>query len=304
VSALEYIYRMVLLKTWLDRWVLLAGISFLLVGGGCLKIPGDYRTIGPHAELEAPLLPVDSCHPGVLSHENISNPVPVATLDGDGFTLASWNFQKGRQPGWPVDLNQLIGYADIVLLQEARLSVELSRVLAQKSQRWDLAPAFIYRDDPIGVLTAAQATPLNRCIVRTREPLLQVPKSMLMTRYAFNGGVSSLVVVNLHGINFTLGTASYRNLWQILTTVLTPHSGPLIVAGDFNTWSDMRLAIVEDALTPLGMASIKFPKGKRSMFRGHAVDHVYYRGLTPLTITVPQVESSDHHPLLVRFKLT
>ncbi len=292
------------MKTWLERWVLISGLALLLVGEGCLQIPTDYRTIGPHAAVDPPLLLAEQCYPGVLAHRDEPYPEPSAAIDGDGFTLVSWNLQKGRQPGWSIDLDQLIGDADIVLLQEARLSAELSRVLAQKSENWDLAPAFIHRDDPMGVLTAAQAPPLKRCMTRNQEPLLRVPKSTLITQYAFATGGSRLVVVNLHGINFTWGTASYHKLWRTMASILRSHAGPLIVAGDFNTWSGERLAIVEQALTPLGLAAARFPEGRRSMFQGHAVDHVYYRGLIPLNVTVPQVESSDHHPMLVRFKLS
>ncbi len=167
---------------------------------------------------------------------------------------------------------------------------------------WDLATAFIYNGKPAGVLTASEATPLMRCMVLTPEPLLRVPKSMLITRYALSGNGSSLVVVNFHCVNFEWGTAGYRRLWQEVVKILAPHAGPLIVAGDFNTWSPARMRIVEEGMARLGLVSVAFQNDTRSMFWGYAVDHIYYRGLRQLEARVLPVDSSDHHPMMVKFK--
>ncbi len=37
---------------------------------------------------------------------------------------------------------------------------------------------------------------------------------------------------------------------------------------------------------------------------GHTIDRIYYRGLTLEEALVVEVDSSDHNPLLVRFRLT
>ena len=63
-----------------------------------------------------------------------------------------------------------------------------------------------------------------------------LPKSALYARYRLSNG-SDLVTVNLHAINFTLGTKDFQNQIEQLENAVKKHKGPLIIAGDFNTWS-------------------------------------------------------------------
>jgi len=285
------------------RWCLFMGLALLLFIGGCLQVPRSYRTIGRESAVDTPCMRAEQCHPGLLAALDTSCQSSSYALDSEGFTLVTWNLQKSQKEGWIEDLSSLTAGADIVLLQEALLSTDLSRLLAGTDKHWDLAPAFVYRNDPVGVLTASKITPLIRCMLRIQEPMLKVPKSILMTHYLFEGGSPHLVVVNLHGINFSLETVSYRNLWLSLEMILVPYAGPLIIAGDFNTWSKARLTIVEQTMARLGLKAISFTEGSPTTFFGNTLDHIYYRDLIPLVTNVPQVQSSDHFPLQVSFRL-
>ena len=50
-------------------------------------------------------------------------------------------------------------------------------------------------------------------------------------------------MANLHAINFALGTDAYRAQLDAIATELSHHRGPIVVAGDFNTWNDERDAV-------------------------------------------------------------
>ena len=53
----------------------------------------------------------------------------------------------------------------------------------------------------------------------------------------------------------------------------------------------------------LKLASADFKTDLARKVFGHTVDRVYYRGLTLEEALVIEVTSSDHNPLLVRFRL-
>jgi endonuclease/exonuclease/phosphatase (EEP) superfamily protein YafD len=44
-----------------------------------------------------------------------------------------------------------------------------------------------------------------------------------------------LLIVNVHAVNFTLGMARLREQLEAVADVLTSHSGPVLLTGDFNT---------------------------------------------------------------------
>jgi len=276
-------------------------LALLILLAGCLRIPTGHQTLGSPAAGNAAFTPAGRCSPGLLASLAPQPPLPLNALGAGGFTLVCWNIVKGSRPGCYADLAQLVTGGDIVLLQEAKASRPLMQLMDDLGA-WDLAPAFYHGHRPVGVLTAARIAPGKRCMARTPEPLLRLPKSMLITSYTLTRGSPPLVVANLHGVNFAWGTVNYRKFWQAVERFLAPHGGPMIVAGDFNTWSKARLAVVSEAMAHLGLAAVPFKEGARSIFWGHAVDHVYYRGLMPVKARVAPVGSSDHRPLVVTFQ--
>jgi endonuclease/exonuclease/phosphatase (EEP) superfamily protein YafD len=154
----------------------------------------------------------------------------------------------------------------------------------------------------MGVLTAAGVRAESWCSLRTAEPWLRIPKAALVTRYRLANG-ELLSVVNVHGVNFALGTAEYRAQLDALRARLARHAGPVIVAGDFNTWSEDRKDVVAAVARELGLTAVAYTDDKRSRFLGEAVDHVYYRGLRAEPAQVVTVSSSDHHAVRVTFRL-
>ena len=136
------------------------------------------------------------------------------------------------------------------------------------------------------------------------EPIIQIPKSILVSTYSPAGTNQRLLVANVHGINFSLGLNAYREQFKALDTILREHTGPLILAGDFNTWSDDRQAILDQLSKDLSLQQVGYKSHHRITVFGNPIDHVYYRGLELVQASSPSVSSSDHNPLLVTFKLT
>lgn len=221
-------------------------------------------------------------------------------LAGDRIRLLVWNVHKGSDDEWIGDFRTMAADSDLVLLQEAHLHDEFTSGLVGLP-RWDLVQAWRWRRAPTGVLTASDATPLSVRALEAREPLLRTDKSALVTEYRLAGSAQSLLVANVHAINFTVDTKAFRAQLAAVAGLLAAHDGPAILSGDLNTWRDARRQIVQELVAQLQLQEVAFD-GPRKQFGRFPLDHVYYRGLELLSAEVPAVGSSDHNPLFVTFR--
>jgi endonuclease/exonuclease/phosphatase (EEP) superfamily protein YafD len=223
------------------------------------------------------------------------------TALAETFRLLVWNVQKGTSDAWLGDFRTLSSGSDLVLLQEAKLHDEFSSGIAALP-RWDMVQAWQWRRQPTGVLTASDALPLSVRALEHREPLLRTDKSALVTEYRIAGSAQTLMVANIHAINFTVDTRAFREQLFAVADLFDEHEGPVILSGDLNTWRAERQAIVEEIADALALTAVHF-EGPRKQFRQYPLDHVYYRGLEPLEAAVTEVDSSDHNPLQVTFRV-
>ncbi|MEA3230673.1 MAG: endonuclease/exonuclease/phosphatase family protein, partial [Thermodesulfobacteriota bacterium] len=130
-----------------------------------------------------------------------------------------------------------------------------------------------------------------------------IPKTILISKYIIARSIDKLIVANIHGINISLGIGAYQKQLDGLQNILKKHVGPLILAGDFNSWSKERTAIMTRLAENLSLQVLAFNDEDRTTIFGGPVDHILYRGLKPLTYEVHPVSSSDHNPITVTFRL-
>jgi endonuclease/exonuclease/phosphatase (EEP) superfamily protein YafD len=274
----------------MKRFIVSAACLVLLLGG-CVTAPREPVLLGSHGlSLAASRGCADNPHV-----------VPAPALDPDGFSLASWNLYKQQRQGWRDELDALTRDTDILLLQEAALQPELFSWLGERELAWDMTPAFSWRGAHTGVMTLGRGESLQTCAHLELEPWLRLPKSLLASFYPINGRETTLLVVNLHAVNFTVGTDSLVAQLQSAATLIEAHRGPLIVAGDFNTWSPARMAAVDGLARDWQLQALQFEGQQPAVHLGRTVDHIYYRGLSVLSGEVRRVDSSDHYPLQARF---
>jgi endonuclease/exonuclease/phosphatase (EEP) superfamily protein YafD len=228
---------------------------------------------------------------------------PREALDPNAIRVISWNIHKQGDGGWDRDLARFAADADLLLLQEAVLSPPLRAILEAEHLRFTMASSFLYEDKDIGVLSAARVTPVAACTERVVEPWLRIPKSAMVSWFALRGTSQTLAVVNVHAINFSLSVAGYRAQFESLAGALRHHDGPILFAGDLNTWTDERLAVVREATAALELTEIPFAEDRRSLFLGHQLDHLLVRGLDVVSAAAIAVESSDHNPVLAMLRL-
>lgn len=243
---------------------------------------------------------------GECTESAVKNQQTGTTLPGlspNSISIFDWNMHKGQDKNWDVDFLRLSRATDIILLQEASLNDRLQDVLEQKNLHWNLNSAFKYRGVETGVLVASTIQPLDSCGLRQPEPIIGLPKTSLINRYQITGATEELLVVNIHGINMSLGIGAYQQQLDGLQNMVKKHDGPIIVAGDFNNWSKKRTAIMARLIENLSLHVLTFDDEVRTTFFGGPVDHILYRGLKPVTYAVHPVTSSDHNPISVTFRL-
>lgn len=109
-----------------------------------------------------------------------------------------------------------------------------------------------------------------------------------------------MLVLNIHGINFVNNLAFENQIVQNLTRVKA-HTGPVIYAGDFNTWNSARKDFLITKAREVGLeASVLTVNGLPKPI----LDHILTRGLTVQSgRTLEEITSSDHKPLEVTLKV-
>jgi endonuclease/exonuclease/phosphatase (EEP) superfamily protein YafD len=225
----------------------------------------------------------------------------AVALDPRVIRVVTWNLHKQEDAGWAADLARFSDAADVVLLQEAVLREDLRAVLDARGLRYAMASAFLYRDADHGVVTAGVVAPIAICAVRAVEPLLRIPKTALIGWYALGGTTDTLAIVNVHAVNFA-PLAPYSAQFDELARLLAAHRGPIVFAGDFNTWTEGRRAVVRTTAAALGLREIALEPDFRARFLGQQLDHVWLRGLEVVSAAATEVTSSDHNPVAVTLR--
>lgn len=224
-------------------------------------------------------------------------------LDPQAIRILTWNIHKQGDAGWEQDLERFTLSNDVLLLQEVTLQDSLQQILRGAGLRWVMASSFSYDSVDIGVLTATPAVPVAACTQRFVEPLLQLPKSAVITWFALAGAAQTLAIANVHAINFSLSLDIYEAQLSALADVLAEHDGPIILSGDLNTWTHERMDMVRKIAARLHLVEAPYAEDGRARFLGNQVDHLFVRGLDIVASRVITVTSSDHNPLEVVVRL-
>lgn len=211
------------------------------------------------------------------------------------FTLAVWNVHKLPLE---VALHQCgLPSVDVWALQEA--AWEWPQTLQMDGV---MAPNLRTRRAHYGVWTGSRyrLQPLQQFLTRRRELRLLTRKAALLSAHPRADG-SPIWLLNVH----MLLSRSRRIFEEELAALLVPlagHRGPLIVAGDFNTWSRARLHSLHQHMAALGLTAVMPQQAHRlKAHRGRVLDHLFYRGLNLIEARVLSTPCSDHAPIVATF---
>jgi endonuclease/exonuclease/phosphatase (EEP) superfamily protein YafD len=234
-------------------------------------------------------------------------------------TVVNWNAQKGKDPRFASDLKLLLEREkpDIVFLQEARADL-----LKPEQMGGYFAEGWSYPwpgGKTVGVLTLSRVPPVRIEPVPTkyREFGVTAPKVSLVTEYSLPNG-ENLLAVNVHLLNFEVWSLKkISHQLQNLKSIMASHQGPIVMAGDFNTWNQKRLDLIKEVTRDAKLKEVTdFPPGRttgdtRSEFWNKALgveqdlplDRVFFSGFEPTAARVLEYDTSDHKPILVKLKI-
>jgi endonuclease/exonuclease/phosphatase (EEP) superfamily protein YafD len=220
------------------------------------------------------------------------------TLPEKDVKVLIWNVYKGKDPRWGQEFRDLIRGHDLVLLQEAVTDHVMPKIWREDFPKyaWNMAASFhLNPQHATGVAIGARAEFFDLKFVRTksRELFLLTPKIALLSQFKIHGRKEKLLVVNTHSLNFTTTNLFIKSLEEKIQ-VIADHQGPLIFAGDFNTWNTRRWILLVQMLSQLKLVPVEFREDNRFL----KLDHIFVRGINVHTTEVLHgFKGSDHFPL-------
>lgn len=218
----------------------------------------------------------------------------LTLIDVKAFEVVTWNIQKGKNVDWK---NYLTIYPDIDFLgiQEATSDSEIIDVF-DLNYYYLYNPAWKNSIRSTGTLSAWK-NPDDKAegfVSDVFEPLLLTPKSFIISDHDL-GCDTKIKIVNVHMINFLLGSG-YENQLQQIKNNLKKWKGPLIVLGDFNDWNFLRTESLLRWTLALDLSLAHL--GDYKIF---GLDHIFYRHLNFKRLYLGPKNLSDHRPLHAEF---
>ncbi|WP_456404119.1 endonuclease/exonuclease/phosphatase family protein [Hydrogenimonas sp.] len=224
-----------------------------------------------------------------------------------GFGFLCWNIQKrSLAEEFRREFLHLLKHypSDIIALQEVKIPETGAPGHFQPFSR-ALSCNFVRNRHHFGVMTLSKLplTTHSPFTTKVREAVIATKKSALLSRHTLPGG-ETLALLNLHAINFVPHRLFVRELTRISEWIGSIEERYALVAGDFNTWSRKRQISLDGVMREHGLERL-MPENEKSIksILGMPLDHIYYRGLTPLAASVIDTPISDHNPIYARFSV-
>jgi endonuclease/exonuclease/phosphatase (EEP) superfamily protein YafD len=219
------------------------------------------------------------------------------------FKVTVWNICKGAgNENFTRDFRHLLAESDLFLLQEALLSSRAINTLHQENFLAIHGTSYRRLDGlRDGVLTLAKAQlidPPKRILCTSPEPLLKTPKTSLLTNFLCAN--RNLSVINIHAKLLRTSRGLLAEMEHVFS--YAPKSGPLLLAGDFNTFTPKLQSNLFAFLQERGLEVAIMESDKRSALA--SLDHVFVRDLIVQEAFVrSDILSSDHFPLTVKLSI-
>lgn len=220
------------------------------------------------------------------------------------FIIVVWNiFKRFGAEIFDKDIVDLQARSDILCLQEVLFqdSPYLPSCISEVNYHYGIS---YQRPDNFseGLLTASPyymqdvAKPL---LSIAREPITRTPKSALICVLTVEQG-RELLLINIHMLLFKRAATFKNELLQVMEACQEYHYLPAIFCGDFNTFTQPQLALLDSVLAEFNFERCQpfhAPRSKRYL------DHIYIRDLTLLNLEViDTIASSDHYPLICELR--
>jgi endonuclease/exonuclease/phosphatase (EEP) superfamily protein YafD len=225
-------------------------------------------------------------------------------LDSSSINVFVWNILKGERKKFEADFKKHAAEADVFVLQEGYHSENNERILSEiGGVHWNFGISFLWMKEdatPGGTIVGARAQPSLYILKRTHdlEPIIKTPKTLSIGKYPLSGREDELLVISIHGLNFT-NTQAFESHMKLAEEEMQKHDGPVIFAGDFNTRNWDRHNSMVSMANRNNLSPVYFQDDKRIKPFGTYLDHSFVRGLRVKKARVlKEVKSSDHKAMV------
>lgn len=240
-----------------------------------------------------------NANPSVLCENNIGEKLiqfsnQILPRNEKTIEVLTWNVLKFKRDNSFSDLMTLAGKSDIAFVQEAVHSQEIQKNTAKDaSMDWTFFKSFCRDYGATGVQTGTRflQQSVEAILAPAIEPIVNTPKVTGYSTIEIQG--VKVLLINVHGLNANKGLDFEKHMDQIYEEAKL-FLGPIIWAGDFNTWNPLRIAYLNAKAKALGMTLLKPEKDHRKQ----KLDHILVRGFNVKSVTVLDTYlTSDHFPV-------
>jgi endonuclease/exonuclease/phosphatase (EEP) superfamily protein YafD len=217
------------------------------------------------------------------------------------FRLISWNIHKGDDgKKWASDMARLALQHEVFLVQEMYVDGFVDRTLRDLTMHnWYFSYSFTYRGHATGVATGCrcQFESWDTLVSPGREPILNSPKVTQVATIPLKKA-RPLLLLNIHAINFVRQPEYEAQIDALLAIIHQHHNrGPVVFAGDFNTWNPWRYQYLKYRLiAELGMQEVMFEPDKR----WPKLDRIFVKDCDISESRIhDEIRTSDHQPISV-----
>mgnify|MGYP005994722347 CR=1 FL=1 len=227
---------------------------------------------------------------------------------GPEIDVLIWNVFKCKKKGWQEDFISLCRDKDLILLQEAIANSPLDTHFKKSTKyQWIMARSFrdLRTNLETGIKTGSTVAAQTKMIMASlhSEPFSKTKKMLLSTIYPLSGRQDSLLVINAHIINF-VSFIKFKAHLDSISVVLEQHNGPVLLAGDFNTWNRKRLKYFNALALSFSLTEVGLTRKPKMIHLFQHLDHIYCKGFDIVDAKVlTNIRSSDHHPLHLTLQL-
>lgn len=223
----------------------------------------------------------------------------------DEINLLIWNAHKLEDKQFFFDLKELSNNSDVIMIQEAMHSTGWQKAFASHfPMSFNFFKSFCPDEKATGVMTAARATLQHNLTLVAPALELKYFTPKVSGYSQIQMGDQTVHLFNTHALNFNAG-GDFRKQVDQVVEFIAGISGPVIWAGDFNTWDvdvvfQSRLSYLLEKAASVGLLHV-IPKADHR--RGLILDHIFVRGFTATKTEVLKHQSSDHYPLRTTLRL-
>jgi len=252
--------------------------------------------------------------PFTLSYDSYDRKAAV----NDSIRILNWNIHKeGNTREWEKAIARIVKdkSPDLLLLQEVRLDANVGSFISENLKYgWEFSPN-VYQEHYgaySGVLTASHIKPkiVASALSKETELFSEIKKTILLAKYPVGSPSSELLVINIHAINFNIGLDGYKEQMRCIAEAIMDHDGPVILAGDFNTWRKARFDLLSKLAREMKLEKVDFGPDADHIAAvfGNTLDHIFISRESLEVVNGSQdviagIKPSDHSPLFVELRI-